>query len=65
MKNVLADGRLTQRGGVGAAPTDHICTSRPAGHGERRWSKGAPGQYQRAPLLLHSTSKQSDAIFAS
>ena len=40
MKNVLADGRLTQR-----APTDHICTPRLAGRGEWEWSEGAPGQY--------------------
>ena len=44
MKNVLAEGRLTQRGG-GVSPTDHICTPRPAGRGEWGWSEGAQGQY--------------------
>ena len=24
------------------APTDHICTPRPAGRGEKGWSEGAP-----------------------
>ena len=60
MKTVLADGRLTQRG-VGAAPTDHICTPRPAGVGNGggqrvRQGSTSPGQYQSGPPppWLHS-----------
>ena len=55
MKNVLAEGRLTQRGG-GVSPTDHICG--------RRVPKGSTSP---APLPLHSTPgtpTQSDTIFA-
>ena len=51
MKNVLAEGRLTQR-----APTDQICTPRLAGRGEWGWSEGAPGQYRPghpSPLTPH------------
>ena len=48
MKNVLADGRLTQR-----ATTDHICTPRLAGRGEWGWSEGSPGQYLILTQSLH------------
>ena len=51
MKNVLADGRLTQRGGGGSTHRPH----RP-GVGNGGWSEGAPGQYQSSPPppSLHS-----------
>ena len=65
MKNVLADGRLTQRGGGGGThrPVTYVPHARP-GVGNGGGPRVRQGSTSPAPLPLHSTPTQSDAIFA-
>ena len=62
MKNVLADGRLTQRGdGCGGGTHRPHMYPTPGNVGGRRVRQGSTSP---APLPLHSTPTQSDAVFA-
>ena len=65
MKNVLADGRLTQRGGGGGTHRPHMYPTPSRGMGNGGVRRVRQGSTSTAPLPLYSTPTQSDAIFAT